>query len=283
MITTRICARNATMLIMMLVLGSMAPAMLPSDAHAQPVVDNGSTVDGGGLPTPAGIASQDQTFATPAAIIARILSANQSAPRISSMSFVVSLRMKRPSSAPPNCVFEGTVKFEGNHRSATVSHRTPGLLCFFINRTIISKLFEGNEPFAMLLARFDFQVLGKKIVDGDQYYLVRGKAREIQTDPKAMTGWIDYDRGLVIDATMQYTAETIDLAQRYTSISDGWVLTDQDVNIPSLGATLDIAYSEITIAPGPPADTFVGPHSTTASPEPGSVSSPEQLSPVESR
>jgi hypothetical protein len=144
-------------------------------------------------------------------------------------------------------VFDGAVKLEAGHRSATVNHLTPGLLCIAVNRTIISKLFESNESFATLLARFDFQVLGEKVVGDDQYYLVQGKARESQADPRAMIGWIDYNRGLVAEATMYYAARTIDLAQHYTSINGAWVLTYQYVNIPSLGSTLEIAYSKVTL------------------------------------
>src|SRR5579864_8977494 len=209
---------------MMLALASMALAILPPDAHAQRVPNDVSTVDGGGLPTPEQIASHVQTFATPKAIINRIVSANQDAPQIASMDFVASMRVRRPLSASPDCVFQGTMKFQAGHRSATVNHLTPGLLCLAINRTVISRLFEGNEPFATLLARFDFQVLGEKVVNGDQSYLVQGKARESKDDPKAMIGWIDYDRGVVIEATMQYAARTIDLGQNYTSINGAWVL-----------------------------------------------------------
>ena len=77
------------------------------------------------------------------------------------------------------------------------------------------------------------------------------KARDAQADPKAMIGWIDYDRGLVIDATMQYAARTIDLAQTYTSVNDAWVLTYQYINIASLGSTLEISYSKVTLASVP--------------------------------
>ena len=234
----------------MLVLAGMALTVLPT-AHAQRVANDVSMVDSGGLPTPDEIASHVQTVATTKAIIDRILSTNQNAPHIASMDFVASLRVRRPLSAPPDCVFEGALKFEAGHRSAAVNHLTPGLLCFAVNRTIISKLFEGNEPFATLLARFDFQVLGEKVIDGNQFYLVGGKARDPQADPKSMIGWIDYDRGLVIEATMHYAVRTIDLAQHYTSVNDAWVLTYQYVNIPSLGSTLEIAYSKIMLTSVP--------------------------------
>ena len=250
MIRTRVRARNA----ILLVLASMALALTlggPPNAHAQRVANDVSTVDGGGLPTPEEIASHVQTFATPKAIINRIVSANQDAPQIASMDFVASMRVRRPLSASPDCVFQGTMKFQAGHRSATVNHLTPGLLCLAINRTVISRLFEGNEPFATLLARFDFQVLGEKVVNERQYYLVQGETRKSTDDPKAMIGWIDYDRGLVIDATMRYAAGAIDVAQNYTSVNSAWLLTYQYVNIASFGATVEISYSKITLAPAP--------------------------------
>jgi hypothetical protein len=247
-ILRRVRGRNA----MMLIFVGMT-LTVPPNAHAQRVANDVSIMDGGGLPTPDEIASHVQTIATPKAIIDRILSANQNAPHIASMDFVASLRVRRPLSAPPDCVFEGAVKFLTGHRSATVNHLTPGVLCVTLNRTIISRLFEGNEPFAILLARFDYQVVGEKVVDGDQYYLVQGKARESHIDPRAMIGWIDYNRGLVNEATMQYAAATIDLVQHYTSITGAWILSHQYVNIPSLGSTLEIAYTKVTLESTPAA------------------------------
>jgi hypothetical protein len=232
--------------VVIVLLVALSITRLP-DAHAQQVAIDASTADGGSLPTPDEIASHVQAVPTPKAIIDRILSVNQNAPHIASMDFVASMRVRRPASAPPDCVFEGAVKFQGEHRSATVNHLTPGVLCVALNRTIISRLFEENEPFATLLARFDFRVLGEKIVDGDRYYLVQGKARESQVDPRAMIGWIDYNRGLVSEATMQYAAATIDIVQHYTSITGAWVLTHQYVSIPSLGSTLEISYSKVTL------------------------------------
>jgi hypothetical protein len=247
-IQTKARVRN----IILLLLVGMA-LTVPPTAHAQRAANDGATVDGGGLPTPDEIASHVQTVATSKAIIDRILSANQNAPHIASMDFVASLRVRRPLSALPDCVFEGAVKLQEGHRSATVNHLTPGLLCLAINRTIISKLFEGNEPFATLLARFDFQVLGEKVVGDNQSYLVQGKARDSQADPRAMIGWIDYNRGLVIEATMHYAVRTIDLAQHYTSVNGAWVLTYQYVDIPSLGSTLEISYSKIMLESSVPA------------------------------
>jgi hypothetical protein len=232
--------------VMIVVLVTLSLTRLP-DAHAQRVAIDVSTADRGSFPTPDEIAAHVRAVPTPNAIIDRILSVNQNAPHIASMDFVASMRVRRPASAPPDCVFEGAVKFQGEHRSATVNHLTPGVLCVALNRTIVSRLFEGNEPFAALLARFDFQVLGEKTVDGDQYYLVQGKARESQVDPRVMIGWIDYNRGLVSEATMQYAAAAIDLVQDYTSITGAWVLSHQYVNIPSLGSTLEISYSKVTL------------------------------------
>lgn len=222
---------------------------VPPTVYAQRVANDVSTVDGGGLPTPNEVASHLRAVPSAKAIIDRILSANQNAPHIASMDFVASLRIRRPLSEPANCVFEGAMKLQGGHRSAIINHLTPGLLCSAVNGTIVSKLFEGDEPFATLLARFDFQVLGGKVVDDHQYYLVQGKARESHVDPRAMIGWIEYDRGLVIEATLYYAARTIDLAQRYTLINGAWVLTYQYVDIASLGSTLEISYSKVTLEP----------------------------------
>lgn len=171
------------------------------------------------------------------------------------MEFVARLRVRRPLSGAPDCAFEGVVTLLPHSRSATVRRLTPGLLCFIANRTLISKLFDGSEPFETLLSRFDFQVLGEKVVDGNRYYLVQGKAHTPGADPRAMIGWIDYDRGVVSDATMEYAVRTLEVAQTYTPRDGVWYLTYQYVAIPSLGATLEIAYSKITLASQAPGGT----------------------------
>ena len=131
--------------VMIAVLVALSLTRLP-DAHAERVAFDVSTADGGSLPTPDEIASHVQAVPTAKAIIDRILSVNQNAPHIASMDFVASMRVRRPASAPPDCVFEGAVKFQGAHRFATVNHLTPGVLCVALNRTIIGRLFEWNEP-----------------------------------------------------------------------------------------------------------------------------------------
>ncbi len=216
---------------------------------------HGARGDGGGYPTPDEIVSHLQAVPSPGMIVERLLTVNRAVPRIASMEFEARLRVRRPLSAPPDCAFEGVVTLGPHSRSATVRRLTPRLLCFIANRAIIGRLFSGNEPFEALLSRFDFQVLGGKVVDGDRYYLVQGRARDAGTDPRAMIGWVDYDRGVVSDATMDYAARTLEVAQTYTSVDGVWYLTSQYVAIPSLGATLEIAYSKITLASRGPGGT----------------------------
>ena len=223
----------------------------PPNAHAQGAAHDGATMDGGGLPTPDEIASHIRTVPTVSTIINRILSTNQNARRITSMDFEASLRVKRPLSAPPNCVFQGAVTLREGGRSVVITRQTLGLTCWAANRFYISKLFESSEPFAALLARFEFKALGVKVVSGAQYYLVQGKARESTDDPKEIIGWVDYDRGLVIEAKMQYALRAVELEQRYTSIAGAWVLTHEYLNIPSLESTIDISYSEIALGSVP--------------------------------
>jgi len=94
-------------------------------------------------------------------------------------------------------------------------------------------------------------VLGEEVVNGDQYSLVQGRARESPGDPKAMIGWIGYRRGFVIEATMQYPVRTIEPAPQYASINSARRLTYQDVYTPSLESTLEISHSRSRLAPVP--------------------------------
>lgn len=204
---------------------------------------NASPIVHAQLPTPEEIRTHVQAMPTSEEIVNRVLKANERAPHIASTDFVGKLRLRKSLSDPPDCVFEGAVKLEQGHQIVSINRRTAGLTCTVANQIIISRLFEGNESFVAFLSRFAFQVLGWKLVNNAQYYLVQGKARQPQASPKEMIGWVDFDRGLIIEATVAYAWGAVDIEQQYTLINGAWVLIYQYANIPRYQSTLELSYS----------------------------------------
>lgn len=181
-------------------------------------------------------------------ILHRVLTANATTPNVTSADVVFRLRIKKPVTDPPDCEFTGTMQLEDGRQSLRVGQRTAGLLCWAVNQYVLGKLFEGSEPMESFLSRFDFRVLGEKLVGGDHYYLVQGKARDAANNPRSMIGWIDYKRGLITDGTLEYSWGTIDTEQRYTRVSAAWVLVHQLVHSSRFDATLEISYSNFRFA-----------------------------------
>ena len=182
-------------------------------------------------------------------IISRVLTANAHAPKVSSAAVLFKFRLNRPRTEPPNCEFEGTLRLEHNRQIVAIGRKTFGLTCWVVNRFAIGRLFEGREPVESFLSRFEFMVLGKKLVDGRPFYLLQGGAHDPKTRPRALVGWIDYDRGLVTEGTVQYDWGTLDTEQSYTQTEGAWVLTNQYLVAPRFNASMEIFYSNFRFMP----------------------------------
>ena len=183
---------------------------------------------------------------SPDEIIARVSEASASISGIADAAF--KLWIKKPVTERPNCVFSGTLRLDQGRQTLTVEERTAGTFCWAVNQYVVGRLFEASEPVGTFLSRFDITVLGQKLVDDDRYYLVQGKARDPKNNPRGLIAWIDYDRGLVIDGTLQYGWGTIDAEQRYSLINGVWVLTEQVLHSAKFDATLDASYSNFRFA-----------------------------------
>ncbi len=181
-------------------------------------------------------------------VLHRVLTANDDAPSVTSADVLFKLRVKKSLSDPPDCEFTGTMQLSGGHESVRIGQRTAGLLCWAVNQYVLGKLFEASEPMEGFLSRFEFHVLGEKLVGSDHYYLVQGKGRDPNNNPRAMTGWIDYGRGLITDGTLEYTWGTVETEQRYTRVNGAWVLVYQLLRSSRFDATLEISYSNFRFA-----------------------------------
>ncbi len=182
-------------------------------------------------------------------IINRVLTANAHALAVASADVTFNFRLNKPVTERPDCQFTGTVRLEHGHNTVTISQRTYGLTCWVLNKVVIGRLFAGTEPADQFLSRFDYTVLGEKIEDGRPFYLIRGTARDPKANPHGLVGWIDYERGLVTEGTLQYNWGSIDSTERYEQIEGAWVLVYQYLATTRFGASLEAEYSSFQFAP----------------------------------
>lgn len=176
-------------------------------------------------------------------ILHRVLTANADTPDVKSAEVLFKLRVRKPQSEAPDCEFTGTMQMAGGRQSVKIDQSSAGLLCWAVNKYVLGQLFEASEPMEAFLGRFDFHVLGEKLVGREHYYLMQGKARDANNNPRSMIGWIDYERGLITDGTLEYNWGTIESEQRYTRQNGAWLLAHQLVRASRFDATLEIQYS----------------------------------------
>jgi hypothetical protein len=176
-------------------------------------------------------------------ILHRVLNANADTPDVKSAEVVFKLRVRKPQSEAPDCEFTGTMQMAGGRQSVKIDQSSAGLLCWAVNKYVLGQLFEASEPMEAFLGRFDFHILGEKLVERQHYYLVQGKARDTNNNPRSMIGWIDFERGLITDGTLEYNWGTIETEQRYTRQNGAWLLAHQLVRTSRFDATLEISYS----------------------------------------
>lgn len=182
-------------------------------------------------------------------ILRRVLTANSGSPDVASADVAFKLRVKRPLSDPPDCEFNGTMQLQGGRQSVRIGQRTAGVLCWAVNEYVLGRLFEASEPMENFLNRFDFRVLGEKLVGDRRYYLVEGKAKDPNNkNPGAMIGWIDYDRGLITDGRLDYSWGMVETEQQYQRLNNSWALTRQLLRSSRFDATLEIQYSNFKYA-----------------------------------
>jgi len=187
-------------------------------------------------------------FRTADQIVDRVINVNAHAPNVASADVHFKFRLNKPVAAPPDCEFGGTLRLEGGRQFVSIEQQTFGLTCWLLNKFMIGRLFEGSEPVQQFLSRFQFEVLGWKLVDDRPFYLVKGAARDPKTNPHGLVGWIDYERGLVTEGTVEYTWGSIDTVQQYARLSAAWVLIHQYLVTSRFGASMEVEYSNFRFA-----------------------------------
>lgn len=157
------------------------------------------------------------------------------------------LRVGRSLNEPPDCVFRGTAKVVSGQPTLKIDEGTTGLLCWAVNRYVIGQRFEATERLESFLSRFEFDVLGEKLVGNDHYYLVEGKAKDPRNDPNTMVGWIDFDHGLLVEGTVGYSWGSIDTEQSYRRMGSMWILLHQYLYAGRFNTSLEILYSNFRV------------------------------------
>ncbi len=182
-------------------------------------------------------------------VVQRVMHTIAAAPDVISADAEFRLRIKKPLSEPPDCVFRGTVTVVSRHPTIKIDGQTAGVLCWVVNRYVLGREFQPRERLESFLTRFEFDVLGEKLVGNDRYFLVAGKARDPKTKPATMVGWIDFNRGLLVEGTVRYAWGDIDNEQGYARIQNMWMLTYQYLYAARFGASMEILYNNFRFGP----------------------------------
>jgi hypothetical protein len=169
---------------------------------------------------------------------------------LASADLMISIRFGQPVAAPPACEFRGVLRMSREQLALTVEQGTARPVCWLIERYVLVRLFGERDRVDSLVPLFRFEVIGQKLVDDRPYYLVYARAEQRATDPSWVMGWVDFDRGLVADATLHYSWGEITSAQEYAPMGGVWVLMHQHLDLPRFGASVDIAYSGFRFGPG---------------------------------
>jgi hypothetical protein len=180
-------------------------------------------------------------------ILQRMLMTVAEIPAVVSADAGLRLRVGKPPSEPLDCIFRGIARVTSGRPTLKIDGRTAGLLCWAVNRYVIGQRFEATERLESFLSRCQFDVLGEKLVGQDPYDLVAGKAKDPRNDPTSMVGWIDFDRGLLIEGTVGHSWGSIDTEQSYQRMRSGWVLTHQYLCAGRFSASVEIVYTNFRV------------------------------------
>jgi hypothetical protein len=166
-----------------------------------------------------------------------------------SVDMLIQFRIAKPVTAPPDCVFHGALHVSPERLSFSLGGYTASPVCWLLHRYVLMRLIGDRDRADALLPRFRFTVIGEKLVEGRPHYLVEGRALAAGTDPQWIMGWIDYDHGLVDDASIGYAWGRIDGVQQYSRLPGGWVPVHQYLYVPRASASLEISYTGFRFAP----------------------------------
>jgi hypothetical protein len=186
----------------------------------------------------------------PAELVHRVTTTTWAANHVVSADVRLRLYVHKPvSSQPPDCTFSGKLRMEQGAPIVRLGQRSPGATCAIVEQRGLAPLFKSLEPLEDFFARFDLSVVDQKLVGNEQYYRVQGRAHDPKGDPHAFIAWIDYDRGVVPEGTINYAWGDMETRQTYERTNNAPVLTRQVLYSPHYNASLELVYTNFEFAP----------------------------------
>ena len=200
-------------------------------------------------------------------IVKKFLTARAAAPKILAADASVGLRWNTPLTEAPNCSYIGKLNLVGTRYAITIEReihesricgaadRHLDTLLEVVRETVdaVAPLPQEAQALALRLDQFEFAVRDQKVKGvgdhTDWMYLLDGRAKDPNNDPRAFHGWIDYDRAVWDEGTLTYSWGEVETKQRYTRLQDAWVLNYQYLYSEKYHLSLEAVLSNFQFSP----------------------------------
>ena len=200
-------------------------------------------------------------------IVRKFLTARASAPKILAADARGAVRWNTPLTEPPSCSYIGKLNLVGTRYAITIEREIRGsLVCGTVDRRLnillevvretmdaVAPLPDEAQALALRLDQFEFTVRDQKVKGAgdhtDWLYLLDGRAKDPNNDPRAFHGWIDYDRAVWEEGTLTYSWGQVETKQKYTRLQDAWVLNYQYLYSEKYHLSLEAVFSNFQFSP----------------------------------
>ena len=200
-------------------------------------------------------------------IVRKFLAVRAAAPKIVAADASVALRWNTPVTEAPNCSYFGKLSLVGTKYAITIEREVRAssicgaadkhrdTLLEVVRETIdaVTPLPEEAQALALRLDQFEFTVRDQKVKAAgdhtDWLYLLDGRAKDPNNDPRAFHGWIDYDRAVWEEGTLTYSWGEVATKQRYTRLQDAWVMNYQYLYSEKYHLSLEAVFSNFQFSP----------------------------------
>jgi hypothetical protein len=200
-------------------------------------------------------------------IVRKFLTVRASAPKILVADASVALRWNTPLTEAPNCSYIGKLNLVGTRYAITIEREIrESRICKAADRHLdtllevvretmdaVTPLPEEAQALALRLDQFEFTVRDQKVKGvgdhTDWLYLLDGRAKDPNNDPRAFHGWIDYDQAVWEEGTLTYSWGRVETKQKYTRLQDAWVLNYQYLYSEKYHSSLEAEFSNFQFSP----------------------------------
>ena len=200
-------------------------------------------------------------------IVRKFLTARASAPKILVADASVALRWNTPLTEAPNCSYIGKLNLVGTRYAITIEREIrESRICKAADRHLdtllevvretmdaVTPLPEEAQALALRLDQFEFTVRDQKVKGvgdhTDWLYLLDGRAKDPNNDPRAFHGWIDYDQAVWDEGTLTYSWGRVETKQKYARLQDAWVLNYQYLYSEKYHSSLEVVFTNFQFSP----------------------------------